>query len=35
MIPPDMMIVGVSVVLCHLDSLAVTLDLMSDRYIRY
>ena len=33
MIPPGMMIVGGSTgVLCHLDSLTVTLDLMVDRY---
>ena len=35
LIPPDMMMIGGSIVLCHLDSLTVTLDLMSDRYIWY
>ena len=34
LIPPDMMMVGGSGVLCPLDSLTVTLDLMSDIYIR-
>ena len=34
MIPPDMMTVGSSGVLYHLDSLMVTLDLLSDIYIQ-
>ena len=34
LIPPDMMMVGGSGVLSHLNSLTVTLDLMWDRYIR-
>ena len=34
LIPPDMMMVGGSVAFFHLDYLTVTLDLMSDIYIR-
>ena len=34
MIPPDMMMVGSSGVINHLDALMVTFDLMSDIYIR-
>ena len=34
MIPPDMMIVRGSGVLCHLHSLMVTFELKLDRYIR-